>query len=76
MVGVAMKQVLYEIWVRGHLEPNHSGRLANLAVRPTFDYHEAITILSGSLPDQSALYGVLYQLQNMGVQLLEVRRKA
>ena len=36
---------------------------------------EAITILSGSLPDQSALYGVLYQLQSMGVTLLELRRQ-
>jgi hypothetical protein len=31
------------------------------------------TILSGSLPDQSALYGVIHQLEALGLQLLEIR---
>ena len=32
------------------------------------------TLLSGSLPDQSALYGAIQQLEALGLQLLEVRR--
>ena len=32
------------------------------------------TLLTGSLPDQSALYGVIQQLEALGVQLLEIRR--
>jgi hypothetical protein len=28
---------------------------------------------TGSLPDQSVLYGVIYQLEELGLQLLEIR---
>jgi hypothetical protein len=31
------------------------------------------TLLIGSLPDQSALYGVIGQLEALGLQLLEIR---
>ena len=31
------------------------------------------TLLIGSLPDQSALYGVIHQLEALGLQLLEIR---
>jgi hypothetical protein len=32
------------------------------------------TLLSRSLPDQSALYGVVHQLEALRLQLLEIRR--
>ncbi|WP_196807484.1 hypothetical protein [Candidatus Solirubrobacter pratensis] len=32
------------------------------------------TVLSGTLPDHAALYGVLAQLEALGLGLLEVRR--
>jgi hypothetical protein len=32
------------------------------------------TLLSGSLPDSCALYGVIHQLEALGLQLLEIRR--
>ena len=32
------------------------------------------TVLTGALPDQSALYGVLDQLELLGLDLLELRR--
>jgi hypothetical protein len=31
------------------------------------------TLLSGRLPDQSALYGVIHRLEALGLELLEVR---
>jgi hypothetical protein len=31
------------------------------------------TLLTGSLPDQSGLYGVIHQLEALGLQLLEIR---
>jgi hypothetical protein len=31
-------------------------------------------VLTGTLPDQSALYGVLSRLQALGLELVEVRR--
>ena len=33
------------------------------------------TVLTGVLPDQSALYGVLAQMEALGLQLIEVRRQ-
>ena len=30
-------------------------------------------MLSGSLPDQSALYGVIHELEALGLELLEIR---
>jgi len=32
------------------------------------------TVLAGSLPDQSALYGVLVQIEQLGLELLDVHR--
>jgi len=32
------------------------------------------TVLTGVLPDQAALYGVLAQIEGFGLELLEVRR--
>jgi len=32
------------------------------------------TILTGTLPDQAALYGVLEEIEALGLELLEVRR--
>ena len=32
------------------------------------------TVLTGPLPDRAALYGVLAQLEALGLELLEVRR--
>jgi hypothetical protein len=40
----------------------------NLTVEP------AETILFGTLPDQSALFGLLVRIHDLGLQLLEVRR--
>ena len=32
------------------------------------------TVLTGALPDQAALYGVLAEIEALGLELLEVRR--
>jgi hypothetical protein len=32
------------------------------------------TVLTGSLPDRAALYGVLAEIEALGLELLEVRR--
>ncbi len=34
------------------------------------------TVLAGVLPDQAALYGVLAQIEALGLELLEVRRES
>lgn len=33
------------------------------------------TVLAGQLPDQSALHGVLAQIEQLGLELLDVNRK-
>jgi hypothetical protein len=35
---------------------------------------EENTVLTGALPDQAALYGVLAQIEALGLELFEVRR--
>jgi predicted AlkP superfamily pyrophosphatase or phosphodiesterase len=59
-----------EIRVRGPMGPTTMQAFPALtATRSGYD-----TLLTGSLPDQSALYGVINQLDVLGLQLLEIRR--
>ena len=60
----------YEISVRGHLgEMMLSAFPALLAQTRGED-----TVLTGALADQAALYGVLAEIEALGLELLEVRR--
>ena len=34
-----------------------------------------VTVLEGELADQSALFGVLAQIETLGLELLEIRRR-
>ena len=60
----------YQIRVRGRL-----GRMTRAAF-PALDAqaHGEDTLLTGALADQAALYGVLAQIEALGLELLEVRR--
>jgi hypothetical protein len=60
----------YEILVRGHL--GEMTRLAFPALQA--ETCSGDTVLRGALPDQSALHGVLTQIEALGLELLEVRR--
>jgi hypothetical protein len=59
----------YEIRIKGHLDEIWADWLGELTIR-----HEANgeTLLTGSLPDQAALHGVLNRLRDLGVQLISV----
>jgi hypothetical protein len=59
----------YEIRVRGHLGPRMRRAFAALAVRT----QGQDTLLTGGLPDQAALYGVIAKLEALGLELLELR---
>ena len=61
----------YEIRVRGHLGP---------AVRRAFpalhgETRDGDTLLQGAIADQAALHGVLTQIEALGLELLELRRR-
>jgi hypothetical protein len=60
----------YEIRIRGVL----SDRL--LIAFPGLDARaeNGETLLTGALPDQAPLYGVLAEIEALGLELLEVRR--
>ena len=60
----------YEIRVRGRLGATLRSAFPALRARPD----GADTVLSGTLPDQAALYGVLTEVAEFGLELLEVRR--
>jgi len=60
----------YEFRVRGHL--GKTMLLAFPALRAETSGGD--TLLSGALPDQAALHGVLAQIEALGLELVELRR--
>jgi hypothetical protein len=60
---------VYQITVKGHLDSQWSAWFDNMMIS-----HEANgeAVLRGSLPDQSALYGVLAKVRDLGLPLLAV----
>jgi hypothetical protein len=62
----------FEIRVRGHLGPTL------LEAFPELTAHSQLadTVLSGTLSDHAALYGVLHQVEALGLELLEVRSQS
>ena len=59
----------YEIRVRGPIGPMMMQAFPTLSAAT----RRQNTLLTGSLPDQSALYGVIHQLEALGLELLEIR---
>lgn len=59
----------YEIRVKGHLDKSWAEWFDGMAIN-----HQANgeTSLTGSLPDQGAMHGVLNRLRDLGVQLISV----
>ena len=62
-----MKQV--EIRVKGHLDQSWSDWFEGLMITHT---EQGETVLTGSVVDQAALYGLLAKLRDLGLSLLTV----
>ena len=60
----------YRIRVRGHLGQTIRSAFPALQARAS----GGDTVLTGPLPDRAALYGVLAEIEALGLELLEVRR--
>jgi hypothetical protein len=60
----------YEIRVRGHLGTRMRRAFPAFRARPQGED----TLLTGHLPDQAAVYGVIARLEALGLDLLELRR--
>jgi hypothetical protein len=70
MTGADSASQRYEIRVRGHL--GATLRRAFPALHA--ETQDGDTLLRGALQDQSALHGVLAQIEALGLELLELRR--
>ena len=65
-------ETFYEIRVRGLLGPATLNAFSALAS----GRRDGDTVLSGALPDQAALCGVLHQIESLGLDLIAVRRQS
>ncbi len=61
----------YEIRIKGHLNPDWADWLDGMEMRPL---ENGETVLSGDLPDQAALMGVLEILNRLNLAILSVQR--
>jgi len=59
----------YHIRVQGHLDPSWQDRFGGLRIE---QQEAGTTLLSGALPDQAALHGVLLQIIRLGLTLLSL----
>jgi hypothetical protein len=60
----------YEISVSGHLGGMLRGAFPGMRTRT----RSGVTVLTGVLADQPALFGVIAQIEALGLELIEVRR--
>jgi hypothetical protein len=59
----------YALRVQGHLDPTFQDRFGGLRIE---QQKTGTTLLSGTLPDQAALHGVLLQIVRLGLTLLSL----
>lgn len=60
----------YEVRVEGVLDGRWSEWFQGLRI----ENHDGETILSGTLPDQPALHGILDKVRDLGLTIITVRR--
>jgi hypothetical protein len=68
-----MVQERYQIRVKGHLGEQWQSWFDGLTIT---NVEQGEAILSGLLPDQAALHGVLAKIRDLGLPLLAVNRIA
>ncbi|HEU5384234.1 MAG TPA: hypothetical protein VFV38_53260 [Ktedonobacteraceae bacterium] len=59
----------YTIRLQGQLDPSWQDRFGGLCIE---QQETGTTLLSGTLPDQAALHGVLLQIVRLGLTLLSL----
>ncbi|GCE27676.1 hypothetical protein KDA_31600 [Dictyobacter alpinus] len=61
--------MFYTIRIQGHLDSSWQDRFGGLCIT---QQETGTTLLSGTLPDQAALHGVLLQIVRLGLTLLSL----
>jgi len=64
--------ISYEIKIRGHLDGHWSDWLGGLEI--TRD-EQGNSLLTGFIPDQAALHGILVQIRDLGLTLVSITPK-
>ncbi len=62
---------IYEIVIEGHLDHRRARYFEGLTIAPQANGR---SVLSGPIPDQAALHGILARIRDMGVPLVLVRK--
>jgi hypothetical protein len=63
------KPTLYQIRIKGHLDETLASWFEGLTVT---NLESGDVVLTGSLPDQAALQGLLKRISNLGLTLISV----
>ncbi len=68
-----MKQtgLIYEIRLEGYLDQRWVDWLSGMSLAYTPD---GLTVLTGQLPDQAALHGVIGKILDIGIPLISIKR--
>ncbi len=61
----------YAIVVKGYLDESLGDWLGGLSIARG---ERGVTIITGSIPDQSALFGVLIKMRDLGITLISLSR--
>jgi hypothetical protein len=64
------KSIRYQIHICGKLDPKWSEWFAGFSITHT----NGETVLQGAVADQSALYGILAKIHDLGLTLIRVER--
>ena len=66
------KDLLYEITIKGHIDEHWTDWLGGLKI--TWDAN-GNSLLTGIVPDQAALHGILMQIRDLGLGLISLKSK-
>jgi len=69
-LGQSGKSIRYQIHIGGKLDPKWSDWFDGFSITHT----NGETIFEGAVPDQSALYGILAKIHDLGLTLIRVER--
>lgn len=68
---MSTEQPIYQIKIQGHLSDKWSGWFDGVSITIESD---GTTLLTSSVVDQSALYGLLKKVRDLGMPLISVNR--